>query len=500
MLFHILLFLSFPASSQTISFSFTGENKTNNTSMKIDSVYIYNETNNSDTLIIGDNFSTFITSSTINKLMDLDQSGIYPNPFKKEFKLSFQSAFHESARIQLYNMNGRKIAEWNNFIVAGINTFKIKSGNKGLLILRVASENFNYNAKIICTEKNRDSEIILLNGLINNHSPVRFKSFRNINEEFIYTLGDNLRFIGYSYGISSEEINDKPLGNKNYNFFFDVSDYIPTADFFSENVSIAEGVEINFIDMSTNSPTFWEWDFGDGNTSYKQNPSHEYALAGTYSVQLIVKNQFGTDTLMKQNYIIVNPRPKAAFSADITTISEGGEVNFTDESINSPDTWMWDFGDGNTSNIQNPNHVYNSAGVFSVTLVVTNNFGSDTITIKDYINVINVLEPLLNVSADRLDFDTVSTEKFIDIKNIGAGNLIWSVSESIEWLTVNILSGTTTTETDQIIVTVNRNGIEPGNHSGTISITSNGGNFDINVTMEVKELEQPETPVKPGWK
>src|SRR5690242_11723915 len=60
-------------------------------------------------------------------------------------------------------------------------------------------------------------------------------------------------------------------------------------------------------------------------------------------------------------------KPVAAFSADDTSITVGTEIEFTDSSTNDPTAWLWNFGDGNTSTLQNPTHTYAAAGVYSVT-------------------------------------------------------------------------------------------------------------------------------------
>ena len=64
---------------------------------------------------------------------------------------------------------------------------------------------------------------------------------------------------------------------------------------------------VAFTDQSANSPTSWAWDFGNGNTSTAQNPSHTYTVAGTYSVSLIVTNAFGSDSEIKTDYVEVSP-------------------------------------------------------------------------------------------------------------------------------------------------------------------------------------------------
>ncbi|MGM0650930.1 MAG: C25 family cysteine peptidase, partial [Bacteroidota bacterium] len=60
----------------------------------------------------------------------------------------------------------------------------------------------------------------------------------------------------------------------------------PVADFEADQTTITEGETVNFTDLSTNSPTSWSWDFGDGGTSTDENPAHEYTSAGTYTVEL----------------------------------------------------------------------------------------------------------------------------------------------------------------------------------------------------------------------
>lgn len=66
------------------------------------------------------------------------------------------------------------------------------------------------------------------------------------------------------------------------------------------------GNPINFLDLSTNIPTSWQWNFGDGSSSIQQYPSHLYTSSGVYDVSLIVTNQFGVDTVVYTNYIEIN--------------------------------------------------------------------------------------------------------------------------------------------------------------------------------------------------
>jgi len=81
--------------------------------------------------------------------------------------------------------------------------------------------------------------------------------------------------------------------------------------------------------------------------------------------------------------------PVADFSADKTTVMVGTDVNFTDQSSYNPTSWSWTFEGGTpaTSTAQNPTVTYNTLGTFDVTLVATNDLGSDTETKLDYITV-----------------------------------------------------------------------------------------------------------------
>jgi PKD repeat protein len=161
----------------------------------------------------------------------------------------------------------------------------------------------------------------------------------------------------------------------------------PVADF---NYSVACARQaVNFTDLTTvSTPVAWSWDFGDGapidNT---QNPSHIYALGGTYNVTLIVSNIAGcNDTITKP--VIVNTVPTPLFTANASC--QGTVTSFTDLSSDAVaiNNWYYDFDDGNSSFSQNPNYIYAAAGTYNVSLTVTNINGCDsTVVIPVTVNV-----------------------------------------------------------------------------------------------------------------
>jgi PKD repeat protein len=170
------------------------------------------------------------------------------------------------------------------------------------------------------------------------------------------------------------------------------TDYIkviskPAANFTSSVTSGKVPVNVVFTDTSTGTPSGWIWEFGDGSRSFLQNPTHKYSKAGTYTVNLTVKNAAGSNTVTKTDYIKVIAKPVAEFSATPTSGKTPLTVAFTDASTGSPTKWKWSFGDGTSSTIQNPKHKYSKTGSYTVTLTSTNAAGISTTTKTDYIKV-----------------------------------------------------------------------------------------------------------------
>jgi PKD repeat protein len=163
---------------------------------------------------------------------------------------------------------------------------------------------------------------------------------------------------------------------------------IPVASF-SANVTTGNApYNVLFTDSSTNTPTSWSWNFGDGTAnSTSQNPVHSYTVSGTYTVILTSVNAGGSHSYARTNYITVLPaKPVASFSANTTIGNKPFTVLFTDSSTNTPTSWAWDFGDGSAnSTSQNPTHTYTNNGTYTVTLTSTNAGGSGGYVRTNYI-------------------------------------------------------------------------------------------------------------------
>ncbi len=94
----------------------------------------------------------------------------------------------------------------------------------------------------------------------------------------------------------------------------------PVANFSVSDTITCSGT-VQFNDLSSNAPTSWNWDFGDGNTSTVQNPQHTYLPGGPFTVRLIVGNSSGTDTLTKSQLITFSNQIPTASSCTPTTLN-----------------------------------------------------------------------------------------------------------------------------------------------------------------------------------
>lgn len=184
--------------------------------------------------------------------------------------------------------------------------------------------------------------------------------------------------------------------------------------------SSAQDLTVSFTDVSSQNPTSWSWNFGDGSTSTLQNPSHTYASTGNYNVCLTTTNSCGSTTTCYTIDVICD-LPVADWSQSTLDY----DVTFTDLSAFGATSWYWDFGDGSTSTMQNPTHSYSYNDDFTVCLTVTNSCGSDTIC--DVVSIlvwglfetgIDVIEAYPNPATDFITIELPNEEAKIEVFDI----------------------------------------------------------------------------------
>jgi PKD repeat protein len=196
----------------------------------------------------------------------------------------------------------------------------------------------------------------------------------------------------------------------------------PQVDFKADKTRASVNQYIHFTDLSTNNPSDWKWDFGDGTAGTGQNPDHVYHQPGSYDVTLTASDAFTTISHTKKDYITVVSTPHADFVADKTRGITPFTVKFTDISKGNPTKWTWDFGDGATSTEQNPTHIYTTKGtsstnMYTVILTASNANGDDTAKKVDYITVTQT--PIAEFTVDSRQGKAPFIVKFRDLS---AGN------------------------------------------------------------------------------
>jgi len=236
----------------------------------------------------------------------------------------------------------------------------------------------------------------------------------------------------------------------------------PVAGFSASPTSGTVPLNVNFTDLSTGSITSYSWNFGDSGTSTAQNPSHTYTSVGTYTVSLTVTGPGGNDTETQTNVITVNQvaAPVAGFGASPTSGTVPLNVNFTDGSTGSITSWSWTFGDGGTSNAQNPSHNYTSAGTYTVSLTVTGPGGNDTDTQTNLITASNPPAPVASFNATPTSGDAPLNVAFSDTSTGSITSWSWTFGDG----------GTSTSQSP------NHTYNTAGTYSVALTVTGPGGN------------------------
>jgi len=186
----------------------------------------------------------------------------------------------------------------------------------------------------------------------------------------------------------------------------------PSADFVIDTSTTCSGLLIS-EDNSSNFPTSWSWDFGDGSTSNAPNPEHQYNSSGTYTVMLEVCNATGCDTHSEVISLdVLLPQVTAPFG----TIGVGNTIQFQDDTEGAS-LWVWDFGDGNVSIGPSPMHTYNTAGVYELTVTIQNTNVSDCTVVYQQDIYVDIPFGIEDGDLFNLDYypNPVSNELTIDL-------------------------------------------------------------------------------------
>jgi len=238
---------------------------------------------------------------------------------------------------------------------------------------------------------------------------------------------------------------------------------------FDFTVPTCDGEAVDFTDISqlngAGSLVQWQWNFGDPgsgilNSSPLPDPSHEFTAPGTYSVKLIVSSGNGcTDTIIRD--VTVLPSPAVDFTT--THNCQNNAVIFTPDALvmNIPSivSYLWEFGDGITSPLSNPTHIYGSPGTYIVKLTVINTDGCSNNISKP---IIIVPEPTANFTHSQPACKD-SEVQFNNLSTAEVGYIVkseWNFGDGNAMITLNldpVFHTYTTYNTFNVTLTVTTN-------------------------------------------
>jgi len=213
----------------------------------------------------------------------------------------------------------------------------------------------------------------------------------------------------------------------------------PEPNFVADKTSGLVPLVVSFTDTSTGAIDTWKWDFnGDGVFDYSDShsgvPPYTYSTIGVYNVTLKVRDDYTSEYFSKTRYSYINAMgpqvPAADFIADTNSGSAPLTVIFTDKTTGTDVSgWSWNFGDSGTSTAQNPTHVYNSQGTYTVALTATSVYGTDTETKTDYIIVGPAVPPDANFVAIPTSGYTPMDVNFYDISTGSITSWSWTFGD-----------------------------------------------------------------------
>lgn len=201
----------------------------------------------------------------------------------------------------------------------------------------------------------------------------------------------------------------------------------PAASFTVSPSTGCAPMTVQCTDQSTNGPTFWNYTVvlngAPVANSTQQNPSFNLVTPGCYEITLIATNGIGSSAPFTQT-VVVQGAPTALFS----WVNVGTEVSFFNLSIpNDPclqpgTSWLWNFGDGFSSNEFEPTHTYPAEGFWNVTLVVSNGCGTSS-----YVEQIHSFFPPVADFVSDVDIGCVPLEvTFTSTSSVNTLNHNWS--------------------------------------------------------------------------
>ena len=246
--------------------------------------------------------------------------------------------------------------------------------------------------------------------------------------------------------------------------------FTPSAAFNFENDGgcFPHSIQYNSLIGNTFGTILWIFDGGNPRESLEENPVVSYNTPGVFDVSLYVLTATGTDSLVLKEAITISGTPEVAFESEV----DRNAVQFINNS-NFSNTYLWDFGDGNTSSDHEPRHTYSNAGTFLVSLTAFN--PCDTATISQEVTVA-VSRPRAGFSVDVTEGCTPFVVTFID-ESFNAESYMWNFPGG---------NPSTSTEASPVITYT-----EAGKFSAELLVSNEAGNALIEKLNIVDAKSRP---------
>lgn len=239
--------------------------------------------------------------------------------------------------------------------------------------------------------------------------------------------------------------------------------------FFNTNVtSGCEPLTVEFTDFSSEG-TVVSYDFGDGNLSNLDDPTHVFTEPGAYMIAQFVNNGCSFDTTFAEIVVFNNPNP--AFTTEEQGVCAGDPIQFINLS-DEVNNVSWDFGDGNSSNVTNPSHTYSSGGTYQVTIQISSESFECPGTLTQNVTVFN------NPNAGFTVPDQVGCSPFtVNFSNSTSGGSFytWDFGNGESSVNVNPVQTFINLTSEPVLYTVTLT-------AENLQLCSSAANFDIIVS------------------
>lgn len=344
--------------------------------------------------------------------------------------------------IYLYNTSNSDIS--NNSITqtrtalnithnSNLNTIKNNTFYQNSYSINITSSNNN------CIYNNRFFNCTILHAYDDASNNWNTTAYGNYWNDYTGTDGNNDSYGDIVHPINGGSNQDnKPLGY-----------FLPIVNFSYQPCSPSTATTIEFTDNSTdpnnrnNPQLIYQWNFGDGNSSNSQNPTHNYEDDGEYTITLTVSNSYGQNNQTSIQIHTSNTGPNTSFtwSPDPGMVNE--TVTFTSicsDDDGSIEWYNWSYGDNSylySSSQTNPTHTYNQSGDYIVYLNTTDDDGntssySDTVTITYTPSVNFSINPASPDTSDMITFtdNSIDSDGTIEAYNWSFGDERYSEAQN----------------------------------------------------------------------